>query len=1496
MSRTIASVLTVLAAFGLASAGWLPEERLTLRPDTADFTSANNARCVASDRAGNIHVAWYGKYGRQSQVWYKRLDALTGRWSENAVISSEPQGASNPSVAVDDSGDAHVVWQVVTAQADSVLRYRRRDANSGTWGPIETVARGTYVRLPSIAARQDSIVAVWGQQWRPQYQGVFSAVRTPGGWSQPEMVSDSSSRDQEQASAGIDATGLVSVLWRNASAGLIVLRQRDAAGWARPETVYRGACAAPCLWVERDGTVHCIWTAQFSGQDRQVYRQKRGGVWRDTVMLPVVSAGQEPASLTADGVGQLHAVWVAKDTLCYTSANRSGRAWSVPVTIGSGLYKRWNPSLCAGRDGELQIVWTDSRNNPYLYPDIYCRRFEPLRDIGIVGMEPVPPTIDSGTTVQFAVVLANCGPNSETNVPVWLQVDTILSFRRATTIEPRATCRIEMDSWVATVPGEYPFRCSVFVAGDERPQNNVVRDRYFVRLRDVALDSILSPVGSLPLDTVKPRVIVRNRGNVQAEVRAGFRILRSGQVVYSCDTSALVQAGAVRQLVFAPWFGEVGAYTAACSVGCTGDIHPENDTGSTRFELFYRDVGVEEVIWPSAQVDSGATGVPVALVRNLGSTTEWYKAFLAIGSDHRDSLEVRFLAPGRSDTLRFAGWTAKMRGALPVVCSLWCVGDMNTHNNVVTRAVFVRVLDVAAESIISPVGLIPADSVRPVVRLRNQGNTTVKFRCRLFIKSDSLGIVYSDSADAALAPDSSADVAFSVWREASGRYRSFCFSGLTGDMRPENDTARSVFTLYRPEVQATRLVVPAAVIDSSWYGRPVVEFRNPSPLAVSCQCSLYIGPYYARAETIAGILPGKTRQHSFSEYYYAIQRGWQPVLCSILAVTESVLGHGFGSDNRCLRKLECSLFVRVRDVSVESILSPSGNAGSGSIVPRVRIRNRGNVAGSPWCWFTIADSASVRYQDSLFVVIAPESDSVLEFRPWAANGGRYIARAWACLDSDAVRTNDTASAGFRVVRMDAAAQRIVQPLGTMRPGGVRPSVVVANLGEDETDIRATFLIADSALVYGDTVRLLRVRPSRETTAVFREWSALAGKYAVRAVVDVAGDEDPGNDFCSTTVRVELPRLWAQLQDVPAGYAGKPVRDGGCLVSLRDGLLCLKGGNSDECYRYWVNSDSWRAVSPVLSGSSGRKVKSGAALCFDGTGRVYALRGNRTREFLAYDLAKDSWSFLSELPEATRLLKYGAGLAFLAGDSSRVCFVKGSGTWDFLAYWVKQNQWHARRRLPLGPSGRPARRGTCLATISGRVFCLKGGTNEFYEYFPKGDSWVQRADLPAVGASGMSRKVREGASLCAGQSGCLYAFKGRSAEFWRYDIASDTWVQLDDIPASEGSRRAGRGAALAFLSGRVYAMRGAGTREFWRYEPDARAECGSRDESPSAGVVRTSSKQKVEVLRASARVYDICGRTVRCEVSEGRVSGITVPGVYFIEAEAGRPCRKVLVVR
>ena len=99
----------------------------------------------------------------------------------------------------------------------------------------------------------------------------------------------------------------------------------------------------------------------------------------------------------------------------------------------------------------------------------------------------------------------------------------------------------------------------------------------------------------------------------------------------------------------------------------------------------------------------------------------------------------------------------------------------------------------------------------------------------------------------------------------------------------------------------------------------------------------------------------------------------------------------------------------------------------------------------------------------------------------------------------------------------------------------------------------------------------------------------------------------------------------QLKGMPyANRRGttKKSKDGGAGAWFDGSLYALKGGNTCEFWRYYVDGDSWAEQETMPQvGSTGKKkrVKGGGDLVSIGDGRFHALKGSKTREFWRYFL-------------------------------------------------------------------------------------------------------------------------------------------------------------------------------------------------------------------------------------------------------------------------------------
>lgn len=207
-------------------------------------------------------------------------------------------------------------------------------------------------------------------------------------------------------------------------------------------------------------------------------------------------------------------------------------------------------------------------------------------------------------------------------------------------------------------------------------------------------------------------------------------------------------------------------------------------------------------------------------------------------------------------------------------------------------------------------------------------------------------------------------------------------------------------------------------------------------------------------------------------------------------------------------------------------------------------------------------------------------------------------------------------------------------------------------------------------------------------------------------------------------------------------------------------------------------------------------------------------------------------------------------------------------------------WRVMPAVPFADRNKGLSQGGAASAVPGtssedttRIYVLKGNrTDEFWAFFPQGDSWKQFAAVPQ-GPHG--KEVSKGGTLAATLGRRAFVTKGNGThEFWQFNGCS-TWTRLADFPAGASGKPPSKGAAVAVVyddtAPSLYYTRGFRTLDFLRYDPafDSWTTCasvpiGPRRRKVTAGTAMTSDGDSTVFLLKGANLefyaYDISGNT------------------------------------
>jgi len=267
---------------------------------------------IAMDNSGNVHVVWVdgtdGPWGTDLEIMYVNYSSSAG-WSNVTVISDGFGGvywndgsSYDPSIAIDNSGNVHVVWDDTTAGpwgTDREIMYVNYSSSAG-WSNATVISDGFggvywndgVSECPSIAIdNSGNVHVVWHDTtngpWGTDYEIMYVNYYSSAGWSNATVISDGfegvywNDGFSELPSIAIDNGGNVHVVWDDDTAGpwgtdnkIMYVKYSSSAGWSNATVISDGfggvywndgGSYESSIAVDNGGNVHVVWEDYTAG-------------------------------------------------------------------------------------------------------------------------------------------------------------------------------------------------------------------------------------------------------------------------------------------------------------------------------------------------------------------------------------------------------------------------------------------------------------------------------------------------------------------------------------------------------------------------------------------------------------------------------------------------------------------------------------------------------------------------------------------------------------------------------------------------------------------------------------------------------------------------------------------------------------------------------------------------------------------------------------------------------------------------------------------------------------------------------------------------------------------------------------------------------------------------------------------------------------------------------------------------------------------------------
>lgn len=370
-------------------------------PPTA--TAYNNARRLVRDSNGYLYAAYYSTFN--SGVHIARSTDDGASWESTwAYLDSD---GIYPSLAIDSQDNLHCVW----VSSNSKLCYKKYTYATETWDASPTTLCGGLEtgygnELPAIAVDgSGNIHVVWERFESPGVNHYIYYTKYTTGWSTPERI-DGGAPDYFSPSIAIDENNYIYVAYRSPDHSIYL--NKYTTSWV--ETLISSMGSEPCIAIDSNNNPHIVYIVGA----RVRYQYYSGGSWSSSVTLDDEQHTCHAPSISIYG-DNIHVLWynnVIEHKIWHHFSTDNGATWPAAnremLATGGNPSLRWsfynNPNVFGSLIIHAEWIYTAPRTS-IPYDAKYDRRYTTLVGGEIIPVNKLIPLAPKITLIFAALAL-----------------------------------------------------------------------------------------------------------------------------------------------------------------------------------------------------------------------------------------------------------------------------------------------------------------------------------------------------------------------------------------------------------------------------------------------------------------------------------------------------------------------------------------------------------------------------------------------------------------------------------------------------------------------------------------------------------------------------------------------------------------------------------------------------------------------------------------------------------------------------------------------------------------------------------------------------------------------------------------------------------------------------------------------------------------------------------------------------------------------------------